>query len=485
MKLVLHKIINILIFTKIFLMQNFRKESDLLGELDVPKDAYYGVQTQRAINNFKISGQLLSSYPEFITGLAFVKKAAAKTNFELELLPKNLYNCISDSCDEIIAGKFHEQFPIDMIQGGAGTSVNMNANEVIANMVLEKLGKAKGDYQFCSPNDHINLSQSTNDAYPTAIKLGLLMMNQKLVNKLISIVGSFRNKGVEFKDVIKMGRTQLQDAVPMTLGQEFEAFAANLEEDIDKLNNNAKLFVEVNMGATAIGTGLNAPVGYAVLCAKNLADISGFPIVSSPNLVEATSDTGAYVIYSSATKRLAVKLSKICNDLRLLSSGPRAGFYEINLPPMQPGSSIMPGKVNPVIPEVVNQVCYKVIGNDLTVTFAAEAGQLQLNVMEPVLSHAIMENIEFLCNAMDTLRDKCIDGITANKEVCLEMVRNSIGIVTALNPYIGYKNSSKIAKEALESGKSVYNLVLEYKLLSKEKLDEILNPEHMLKPHKF
>ncbi|MFZ1456306.1 MAG: aspartate ammonia-lyase [Saprospiraceae bacterium] len=466
-------------------MQNFRKESDLLGELEVPKDAYYGVQTQRAINNFKISGQLLSAYPEFITGLAYVKKAAATTNFELELLPENLYHCISESCDEIIGGKYHEQFPIDMIQGGAGTSVNMNANEVIANMVLEKLGKTKGDYQFCSPNDHINLSQSTNDAYPTAIKLGLLMMNQKLVNKLISIVGSFRNKGLEFKDVIKMGRTQLQDAVPMTLGQEFEAFAANLEEDIDKLNNNAKLFVEVNMGATAIGTGLNAPVGYAVLCAKYLADISGFPIVSSPNLVEATSDTGAYVIYSSATKRLAVKLSKICNDLRLLSSGPRAGFYEINLPPMQPGSSIMPGKVNPVIPEVVNQVCYKVIGNDLTVTFAAEAGQLQLNVMEPVLSHAIMENIQFLCNAIDTLRDKCINGITANKEVCLEMVRNSIGIVTALNPYIGYKNSTKIAKEALESGKSVYNLVLEYDLLSKEKLDEILNPDHMLKPHKF
>jgi len=361
----------------------------------------------------------------------------------------------------------------------------MNANEVIANVVLEKMGKNKGDYKFCSPNDHINLSQSTNDAYPTAIKIGLLLMNQTLVQKLVLLVGSFRNKGQEFQEILKMGRTQLQDAVPMTLGQEFEAFAANLEEDIEKLNNNAKLFVEVNMGATAIGTGLNAPEGYANLCAKNLAEMSGFPIVSSPNLVEATSDTGAYVIYSSAMKRLAVKLSKICNDLRLLSSGPRAGLYEINLPPMQPGSSIMPGKVNPVIPEVVNQVCYKIIGNDLTVTFAAEAGQLQLNVMEPVLTHAIMENIQFLCNAMDTLREKCINGITANKEVCLEMVKNSIGIVTALNPYIGYKNSSKIAKEALETGKSVYNLVLEYNLLSKEKLDEILNPVHMLKPHKF
>ena len=464
-------------------MDNFRKESDLLGELNVPVSAYYGVQTQRAIENFKISGQLLSSYPEFILGLAYVKKAAAKTNYELGLLDETLYKKIAETCDELVEGKYHDQFPIDMIQGGAGTSVNMNANEVIANVVLEKLGKNKGDYQFCSPNDHINLSQSTNDAYPTSIKIALLLMNHSLVGKLKNIVSAFREKGVEFQDVLKMGRTQLQDAVPMTLGQEFEAFAATLEEDIEKLNNNAKLFVEVNMGATAIGTGLNAPLGYANLCAKNLAQISGFPIVSAPNLVEATPDTGSYVIYSSAMKRLAVKLSKICNDLRLLSSGPRAGLFEINLPPMQPGSSIMPGKVNPVIPEVVNQVCYKVIGNDLTVTFAAEAGQLQLNVMEPVLSHAIMENIQFLGNAMDTLQEKCIKGITANREVCMDMVKNSIGIVTALNPYIGYKNSTKIAKEALETGKSVYELVLKYDILSQEKLDEILNPANMLKPH--
>jgi aspartate ammonia-lyase len=466
-------------------MKNFRKESDLLGELNVPMDAYYGVQTQRAIENFKISGQLLSSYPAFINGLALVKKAAAKTNCELGLLEAELYQKIAETCDEILTGKLHDQFPIDMIQGGAGTSVNMNANEVIANRVLEKSGKNKGEYQFCSPNDHINLSQSTNDAYPTAIKIALLQMNQILVKKVTEIVDAFREKGKEFQEVIKMGRTQLQDAVPMTLGQEFEAFAANLEEDIEKLNNNAKLFVEVNMGATAIGTGLNAPLGYAKLCAKNLAEISGFPIISAPNLVEATPDTGSYVIYSSAMKRLAVKLSKICNDLRLLASGPRAGFYEINLPPMQPGSSIMPGKVNPVIPEVVNQVCFKVIGNDLTVTFAAEAGQLQLNVMEPVLSHAIMENIHFLCNALDTLREKCVVGITANKEICLNMVKHSIGIVTALNPYIGYKNSTKIAKEALETGKSVYNLVLEHQILTQEKLDEILDPKNMLKPHHF
>ncbi|RST26765.1 aspartate ammonia-lyase [Chryseobacterium lacus] len=466
-------------------MENFRRESDLLGELLVPADAYYGVQTQRAIENFRISGQYLFSYPELIRGLAFVKKAAALTNYELGLLNEELFLKITETCDELINGKLHDQFPIDMIQGGAGTSVNMNANEVIANRVLEKMGKNRGDYQFCSPNDHINLSQSTNDAYPTAIKLALLQMNETLVEKVKNIVLAFREKGEEFQDVIKMGRTQLQDAVPMTLGQEFEAFAATLEEDIEKLNNNANLFVEVNMGATAIGTGLNAPLGYAERCAGNLAEITGYPIVSAPNLVEATPDTGSYVIYSSAMKRLAVKLSKICNDLRLLSSGPRSGFYEINLPPMQPGSSIMPGKVNPVIPEVVNQVCYKVIGNDLTVTFAAEAGQLQLNVMEPVLSHAIMENNQFLCNALDTLREKCINGITANREVCLNMVRNSIGIVTALNPYIGYKNATHIAKEALETGNSVYNLVLEHKLLTREQLDDILDPRKMLQPHKL
>lgn len=466
-------------------MENFRRESDLLGELLVPADAYYGVQTQRAIENFRISGQYLFSYPELIRGLAFVKKAAALTNYELGLLNEELFLKITETCDELINGKLHDQFPIDMIQGGAGTSVNMNANEVIANRVLEKMGKNRGDYQFCSPNDHINLSQSTNDAYPTAIKLALLQMNETLVEKVKNIVLAFRAKGEEFQDVIKMGRTQLQDAVPMTLGQEFEAFAATLEEDIEKLNNNANLFVEVNMGATAIGTGLNAPLGYAERCAGNLAEITGYPIVSAPNLVEATPDTGSYVIYSSAMKRLAVKLSKICNDLRLLSSGPRSGFYEINLPPMQPGSSIMPGKVNPVIPEVVNQVCYKVIGNDLTVTFAAEAGQLQLNVMEPVLSHAIMENNQFLCNALDTLREKCINGITANREVCLNMVRNSIGIVTALNPYIGYKNATHIAKEALETGNSVYNLVLEHQLLTREQLDDILDPRKMLQPHKL
>ncbi len=464
-------------------MKNYRTESDLLGEIQVPKDAYYGVQTQRAIDNFHISGSKMSDFPDFVNAIAYVKLAAVQTNNQLGLINDELTKAISQACEEILEGKLHECFPVDMIQGGAGTSVNMNANEVIANRALEILGHQKGEYQYCSPNDHVNLSQSTNDAYPTTVRLALIKMNENIINSLKHLIASFRAKGKEFADVIKMGRTQLQDAVPMTLGQEFEAFAATLDEEVLRLNNNAHLFLEINMGGTAIGTGLNAHPKYAHLCAENLSKVTGLPFVSAPNLVEATPDTGSYVIYSSALKRMAVKLSKICNDLRLLSSGPRAGLNEINLPAMQPGSSIMPGKVNPVIPEVVNQVCFKVIGNDLTVTFAAEAGQLQLNVMEPVLGQAIVENITFLRRAMDTLREKCIDGITANKEVCLNMVKNSIGIVTALNPYIGYKNSTKVAKEALETGKSVYDIVIEKNLLTKEKLDAILDPAAMLDPH--
>ncbi|CEN34155.1 aspartate ammonia-lyase [Capnocytophaga cynodegmi] len=461
-------------------MSKFRTESDLLGDLQVPFDAYYGVQTQRAIDNFYISGSKMSEFPEFVRAIAYVKLAAAQTNHELGLLSDELLKSISQACNELIEGKMHEQFPVDMIQGGAGTSVNMNANEVIANRALEIMGYERGDYQHCSPNDHVNLSQSTNDAYPTTIKLAIIRMNDSLVKHLKQLVDAFRNKGKEFADVIKMGRTQLQDAVPMTLGQEFEAFAATLEEEITRLNNLSDLFLEINMGGTAIGTGLNAPKKFPKICADKLAAATGEAFVPAADLVEATPDTGSYVIYSSALKRMAVKLSKICNDLRLLSSGPRAGLNEINLPPMQPGSSIMPGKVNPVIPEVVNQVCFKVYGNDLTVTFAAEAGQLQLNVMEPVLCQSIIESIVFLERALDTLREKCIVGITANREVCLNMVKNSIGIVTALNPHIGYKNSTKIAKEALETGKSVYDLVLEHKLLSQDKLDEILDPKNML-----
>ncbi|WP_442787521.1 aspartate ammonia-lyase [Flavobacterium suncheonense] len=462
----------------------FRTENDLLGDLQVPAKAYYGIQTQRAIDNFKISGVKLYQFPEFIKGLAYVKWAAAETNFQLGLLDEKLKNVIVEAAKEVLTGKFDQEFPVDMIQGGAGTSTNMNINEVLANRALELMGYQKGEYQYCSPNDHVNLSQSTNDAYPTAIRIAAVNSNMQLIAHLKDLIASFRKKGEEFKHVLKMGRTQLQDAVPMTLGQEFEAFAATLDEEVDRLIQNSNLMLETNMGATAIGTGINAAPGYAKLCAENLATVTGLAIFSAPNLIEATPDTGAYVIYSSALKRMAIKMSKICNDLRLLSSGPRCGLNEINLPPMQPGSSIMPGKVNPVIPEVMNQVCFRVIGNDLTVTMAAEAGQLQLNVMEPVLTYAIMESMQLLSNAMDTLRKKCIDGITANEEHCREMVLHSIGIVTALNPYIGYKNSTKIAKEALETGKSVYNLVLEHNILSKEQLDDILNPENMLAPKK-
>lgn len=466
-------------------MEKFRIESDLLGELKVPIDAYYGVQTQRAVDNFYITGRKMGEYPEFVKAIGYVKLAAAQTNHALGLLDDNMLKVISEACQDIIDGKFHDQFPVDMIQGGAGTSVNMNANEVLANRALEIMGFEKGDYQHCYPNDHLNLSQSTNDVYPTTVKLAIIMMNHILVEHLQQLNESFRAKGKEFHDVIKMGRTQLQDAVPMTLGQEFEAYAANLDEEIILLNNISNLFLEINMGGTAIGTGLNAPEGYPKLCAEKLATLTGEDFVSAANLVEATPDTGSFLIYSSVLKRTAVKLSKICNDLRLLSSGPRAGLNEINLPPMQPGSSIMPGKVNPVIPEVVNQVCFKVIGNDLTVTLAAQAGQLQLNVMEPVLSESIIESMIFLQRAMDTLRTKCIDGITANRDVCKNMVMNSIGIVTALNPYIGYKTSTKIAQEAMETGKSVYDLVLEHNILSKEKLDEILDPKNMLSSHAF
>ncbi len=466
-------------------MKNYRIESDLLGELQVPKEAYYGVQTQRAVDNFYITGRKMGEYPEFVKAIGYVKLAAVQTNHALGLIDDKMLKVISEACQDIIDGKFHDQFPVDMIQGGAGTSVNMNANEVLANRALEIMGYEKGDYQHCYPNDHLNLSQSTNDVYPTTVKLAIIMMNHILVEHLQKLNESFRAKGKEFHDVIKMGRTQLQDAVPMTLGQEFEAYAANLDEEIILLNNISNLFLEINMGGTAIGTGLNAPEGYPKLCAEKLATLTGEDFVSAANLVEATPDTGSFLIYSSVLKRTAVKLSKICNDLRLLSSGPRAGLNEINLPPMQPGSSIMPGKVNPVIPEVVNQVCFKVIGNDLTVTLAAQAGQLQLNVMEPVLSESIIESMIFLQRAMDTLRTKCIDGITANREVCKNMVMNSIGIVTALNPYIGYKTSTKIAQEAMETGKSVYDLVLEHDILSKEKLDEILDPKNMLSSHAF
>lgn len=462
--------------------KKFRVESDLLGELQVPAEAYYGVQTQRAINNYKISGKHMCDYPEYVKAIAYVKLAAAEANHELGQLPDDVADAMCRACREIIDGKYHENFVTDMVQGGAGTSVNMNANEVIANRALELMGYEKGDYQHCWPNDHCNCGQSTNDVYPTTIRLTFIEMNKQLVAALERLVASFRKKGEEFKNNIKMGRTQLQDAVPMTSGQEFTAFANTLEEEIGNLNRNVELMLEINMGATAIGTGLNAVPGYAELCTKKLAELTGENFTLGKDLVEATPDTGDYVSYSGALKRLAVKLSKICNDLRLMASGPRCGLHEINLPPMAPGSSIMPGKVNPVIPEVTNQTCFKVIGNDTTVMIAAEAGQLQLNVMEPVITQCIIESQTWLGRAMDTLRERCIDGITVNAEHNAETVRNSIGIVTALNPYIGYKNSTKIAKEALETGASVYDLVLRDKILTKEKLDAILDPKHMLDP---
>ena len=465
--------------------QKYRVESDLIGELQVPIDAYYGVQTQRAINNYKISTTHMYDYPEYIIAMAYVKMAAAQANTELGVLPKNIGEAIVAACKEIVGGKLWDQFPVDMMQGGAGTSVNMNANEVIANRALELMGHKKGEYQYCSPNDHVNCAQSTNDAYPTAFRYTFFRMNRHLEAALKELIASFRAKGVEFKDIIKMGRTQLQDAVPMTSGQEFNAFANNLEEEIANLERNAVLLKEINMGGTAIGTGLNAVPGFAELCTKRMTEFTGDTFEKAPDLVEATPDTGAYVSYSAALKRLAVKLSKTCNDLRLMASGPRCGLHEINLPAMAPGSSIMPGKVNPVIPEVTNQVCFKVIGNDTAVCFAAEAGQLQLNVMEPVIAQCILESQTWLINAMNTLRTKCIDGITVNAEHCYEMVKHSIGIVTALNPYIGYKASTKVAKEALESGRSVYDLVLEHGLMTKEKLDEALDPKAMTASHEL
>ena len=465
--------------------QKMRTESDLLGSVELPADVLYGVQTLRGIENFRISKFHLNEYPLFIKGLAITKLGAAEANHKLGLLTDEKFNAIAQACREIMDGKHHDAFPVDMIQGGAGTTTNMNANEVIANRALEIMGHQYGEYQYCSPNDDVNCAQSTNDAYPTAIHLGMYATHLKLVEHLKQLIESFEKKAAEFADVLKMGRTQLQDAVPMTLGQEFEAYAANLTEETERLTANMKLFFEINMGATAIGTGINADPDYAGLCTRYLREITGLPLVEASNMIEATSDTGAFIMNSSAQKRLAVKLSKICNDLRLLSSGPRCGLGEFNLPARQPGSSIMPGKVNPVIPEVMNQIAFKVIGNELCVTMADEAAQMELNAMEPVMAQCCFESAELLINGFDTLRIRCVDGITANEERCLQYVRNSIGVVTALNPIIGYKNSTKIAKEALETGRGVYELVLEHGILNRDELDEVLRPENMIHPVKL
>ncbi|MEA2908188.1 MAG: aspartate ammonia-lyase [Bradyrhizobium sp.] len=462
-----------------------RREHDLLGDRDVPAGAYYGVHTLRAIENFPISGTPISIYPDLIAALASIKLAAARSNQKLGLLDDTRADAIVAAAEEIRAGKLHDEFVVDVIQGGAGTSTNMNANEVIANRALELMGHDKGEYRFLHPNEHVNMSQSTNDVYPTALKLAAYAGIMRLVDAMAVLRQAFELKSEEFKDIVKMGRTQLQDAVPMTLGQEFSTYAVMLGEDEQRLKEAVLLVCEINMGATAIGTGINSHPDYAGRVCQHLRNVTGIPVITAANLVEATQDCGAFVQLSGVLKRVAVKLSKTCNDLRLLSSGPRVGLGEINLPPMQAGSSIMPGKVNPVIPEVVNQIAFEVIGNDVTVTFAAEAGQLQLNAFEPIIAHSLFKSVNHLRAGCLTLATRCVSGITANREHLRRGVENSIGIVTALNPYIGYANATEIAQQALITGQSVYDLVLARKLLTAEQLEQILQPEVLTRPRSF
>ena len=465
-----------------YLSGELRTEHDLLGERQLSVDLYYGVQTLRATENFPITGIPVSQYPYLIHALAAIKEAAALANRELDLLPADVADAIVRACREIRDGGLHAQFVVDVVQGGAGTSTNMNANEVIANRALELMGLRKGDYDVVHPNNHVNLSQSTNDVYPTALKIAAHWGIDDLVRALGELRDAFFAKGAEFADVLKMGRTQLQDAVPMTLGQEFNAFAVTIGEDMDRLREASALIRETNMGATAIGTGINSDPRYAALVCQRLSEITQLDLETAPDLIEATADTGAFVQVSGVLKRVAVKLSKICNDLRLLSSGPRTGLNEINLPPMQPGSSIMPGKVNPVIPEVVNQVCFQVVGNDLTITMAAEAGQLQLNVFEPVIGFNLFQSTDMLTRAAIVLRERCIVGITANRERLRWMVENSIGLVTALVPYIGYERSTEVALEALQTGAGVWDLICAKGWIAREDLDKILSPERMTRP---
>ncbi|MDF1701957.1 MAG: aspartate ammonia-lyase [Planctomycetota bacterium] len=459
-----------------------REERDLLGTREVPSNARYGIQTLRAVENFPITGIHIGHFPTLIRALAMVKKAAARANHALDLLDGDVAEAIDDACDEILDGHWHGHFVVDVLQGGAGTSTNMNANEVIANRALEILGHPRGAYEYCHPNNHVNLSQSTNDAYPTAIRVATVLEQRELGAALRELVAALRIKAQDFGGVLKMGRTQLQDAVPMTLGMEMEAFAVTTAEDVARLDEAATLMLEVNLGGTAIGTGINADPRYQALAVDALRDISGLELVSAENLIEATADTGAYVHFSGVLKRIAVKLSKICNDLRLLSSGPRCGLGELNLPAMQPGSSIMPGKVNPVIPEVVNQVAFNVIGNDLAITMAAEAGQLQLNVMEPLITFNLFESMNMLTAAVRTLTSRCIRGITANPEHTRHAVEHSIGLVTAVVPVLGYERASEIAKEALNTGRSVREILLAAGDLDESAVNEILSPEAMTSP---
>jgi aspartate ammonia-lyase len=460
----------------------FRIEHDFLGEKQIPANAYWGVHTARAVENFPISGTPISAMPDLIRAFGHVKKAAARANAELGALDRKRAGAVIVACDRLIAGEFHEQFVVDVIQGGAGTSTNMNANEVIANLALEKLGFEKGRYDVLHPNDHVNASQSTNDVYPTAVRLALWSGIDRLLEAMAILRKGYEAKAAEFADVLKIGRTQLQDAVPMTLGQEFSTYAVMIEEDEARLREARALIQEINLGATAIGTGINAPAGYADLACHFLAEESGIPVVKAKNLVEATQDTGAFVQLSGVLKRVATKLSKTCNDLRLLSSGPQAGFGDIKLPPRQAGSSIMPGKVNPVIPEVMNQVAFEVIGNDVTVTMASEAGQLQLNAFEPIMGWSLFKSITHLANACLTLQANCVAGIEANRELLARRVRESITLVTALNPLIGYEKAALIAKTAMATGAPIDEVAQSLGILTREQVDALLVPEKLTQP---
>lgn len=461
-------------------MTSTRIEMDSLGTVELPSDVYYGVHTARAVANFPITGMLLRDYPELIQSLGMVKKAAALTNIELGELDARVGQAILRACDRVIGGEFNGQFIVDMLQGGAGTSTNMNANEVIANVALRELQKPAGQYVLINPNDHVNLSQSTNDVYPSAARLAMVRACPALVAEQRALKVAFLEKAEAFHDIIKVGRTQLMDALPMRLGHEFRAFGVTIGEDVDRLTEIGNLLREINLGGTAIGTGLNTPDRYSETVIGHLSEISGEKLVAAGDLIEATSDMGAFVLFSGVLKRVAVKLSKICNDLRLLNSGPRAGFGEIKLPAVQAGSSIMPGKVNPVIPEVINQIAYQVIGNDLTVTMAAEAGQLQLNAMEPVIVLNILQSMRMLTRGMKVLREKCVIGIEADAERCKNLLENSLVAVTAINPFVGYATASEVAKEALKTGQSLRAVVLARGLMTEAQLNEAFSTENLL-----
>jgi aspartate ammonia-lyase len=459
--------------------QQTRTEKDLLGEKQIPANAYYGIQTARALENFQVSGVKTNFYPDYVRAFAMVKLAAARANTDVGTMKKERLVAIEKACQAVIEGKYHDQFLTDLYQGGAGTSANMNANEVLANIALEMSGHKKGEYQFIEPHDDLNMGQSTNDVYPTAIHVALLLHNDKVIQEAKLLAQSFHKKGDEFKNLLKMGRTEGQDAVPMTLGQEFHAFGSQLDAAIEILRKTESYLYEENMGATAIGTGLTASPGYAEKCAVHLAKITGKPMVLSPNLIAATSSMQAFVMYSAALKNYAVTLSKISSDLIFLATGPRTGIFEINLPALQPGSSIMPGKVNPVMAELMNEICYKVIGNDVTVTIASRDGLLQLNAYEPVVAVAIMESQALFYKSMPLFRKNCIDGITANEKVLKNYIERSVGIVTALNPVLGYEKTTELAKEALQSGKGILELIREKKLLTEDQITKLLDPAAM------